>query len=270
MGHGIGTAAGAARRVAHVFEVGLRAELIGQRTLRRPSCRAGNKGTEADVVQGASVGPGQEDGRTVVGGFVDPKLRLDIVDRGTVGGLGGLTAIVSDLGRKGGTKHEDVLVQGEVIDRVVLDIKGGGRDGQRVRVGTDAQQHVVRELLALARPGATEDRLAELGIARGHCAVHGDDATAALSEGTEGLLGVRGISDELRLIKHDDVGLGQGIRRGDGRLGDLRPTLGQVGDGTAGRLVIIADDEDTERGGRNEGSRKQEEETEHGDGRGRA
>ena len=210
------------------------------------------------MVQGASVGPGQEDGRTVVGGFVDPKLGLDVVDRGTVLRLCGLTAIVGDLRRKGGTKHEDVLVQGEVVDGVVLDIKGGGGDGQRVRVRAKAQQHVVRKLLALARPSAAEDRLAELGIARGHCAVHGDDATAALSEGTEGLLGVRGISDELRLIKHDDVGLGQGIRRSDGRLGDLRPTLGQVGDGTAGRLVIIADDEDTERGGRNEGSRKQE------------
>ena len=210
------------------------------------------------MVQGASVGPGQEDGRPVVGGFVDPKLGLDVVDRGTILRLRGLTAIVGDLRRKGGTKHEDVLVQGEVVDGVVLNIKGGGGDGQRVRVRAKAQQHVVRKFLALARPSAAEDRLAELGIARGHCAVHGDDATAALSEGTEGLLGVRGISDELRLIKHDDVGLGQGIRRSDGRLGDLRPTLSQVGNGTTGRLVIIADDEDTERGGRNEGSRKQE------------
>ena len=212
LGHGIGPTAGTARWVAHIFEVGLRAEFIGQRTLSGPSSRAGNEGAEADMVQGASVGPGQEDGRTVVGGFVDPELGLDVVDRGTVGGLGGLTTVVGDLRREGGTKHKDVLVQGEVVDGVVLDIKGGGGDGQRVRIGADAQQHVVRELLALARPGAAEDRLAELGIPRGHCAVHGNDTTAALGEGTEGLLSVGGISDELGLIKHDDVGLGQGIR----------------------------------------------------------
>ena len=148
----------------------------------------------------------------MVGGFVDPKLRLDIVDRGTVSGLGGLTTVVGDLRREGGTKHEDILVQGEVVDRVVLDIKSRGGDGQRMRIGADAQQHVVRELLALTRPGAAEDRLAELGIACGHCAVHGNDTTAALSEGSEGLLSIGGISDELGLVKHDDVDLGQGIR----------------------------------------------------------
>ena len=59
LGHGIGPTAGTARWVTHVFEVGLRAELIGQRTLSGPSSRAGNEGAETDVVQGAGGGPRQ-------------------------------------------------------------------------------------------------------------------------------------------------------------------------------------------------------------------
>ena len=255
---GIGTTARAAGRVTDVLEVGLRAEFVSQRTLRGPGGGTGDEGTEAHVVQRAHLGPGQEDSGAVVVGFIRPELRLDVVDRGTVSGLRRLTAFVGDLGGEGRAEDENLLVQREVIDRVVLNIKGRSRDGQRMRVRPDRQQHVVRELLALARPGAAEDRLAKLGVACGHRAVHGDHATATLGEGTEGLLSVGRINGELRLIKHDDVGLSQGLGRGGGRLGDLRPTPGQVGDGTAGRLVIIADDEDAQRGSRNEGSRKQE------------
>ena len=210
------------------------------------------------MIQGAGIRAGQENGRTVVAGLVDPELRLNVVDGGAVLGLRGFTAVVGHLRREGGPEDEDVLVEGEVVDCVILDIERGGRNRQRVRIRADTEQHVVRELLALARPGATEERLAELGITRGHRAVHGDDATAALGEGTERLLGVGRIGGELGLIKDHHVGLGQGLGGSDGRLRDLRPTLGQVGDGTAGRLVIIADHQDAQRGCRNEGSREQE------------
>ena len=257
LGHGIGATTRATRRVADVFQVGLRAKFVGQRAFRRPSGGSGDEGPETDMVQGAGIRTRQEHGRTVTGGFVDPKLGLDVVDGSAVVRLRGLATVVGDLGREGGPKDEDVLVEGQVVDGVVLDIKSGGGDGQRVRIRADAQQHVVRELLALARPGAAKDGLAELGVTGGHGTVDGDDATATLSEGTERLLGVGRIGGELGLVKHHHVGLGQGLGGSDGRLRDLRPTLSQVSDRTAGRLVIIADDEDTQRGGRNEGSRKQ-------------
>ena len=268
LGDGIGPAARATRRVADVVEVGLGAELVGRRALGGPSGGAGDEGAEADVVEGADLGAGQEDRGAVVVGLEGPELRLDVVDGSAVGGLGRLAAVVGDLGREGGTEDEDLLVQREVIDGVILDVEGGGGDRQRVRVRADRQEHVVRELLALARPGAAEDRLAELGVARGDRAVDGDHATAALGEGAERLLGVGRIRRELRLVEHDDVGLGQGVRRGDRRLRDLRAPLGQVSDRATGGLVVIADDQDAQRGGRDEGRREEKEKTEHGEGRG--
>ena len=221
------------------------------------------------MVEGADLGAGQEDRGAVVVGLEGPELRLDVVDGSAVGGLRRLAALVGDLRREGGTEDEDLLVQREVVDGVILNIEGRGRDRQRVRVRADCQEHVVRELLALARPGAAEDRLAELGVARGDRAVDGDHATAALGEGAERLLGVGRIRRELRLVEHDDVGLGQGVRRGDGRLRDLRAPLGQVSDRATGGLVVIADDQDAQRGGRDEGRREEKEETEHGVRRGR-
>ena len=169
------------------------------------------------------LGARQNDNGTMVGGFIGPNLRLDVVNRGPAFfGLGILIPSIGHLGRKRRRKHQNVLVKRQVVNRLFLDIKSRCVEGERMGVRSDRQQHVVTELLAFIRPSATEHRFTPGRITRRDSATDGDNATAMLGEGRERLLPLRGESVKLRTIKQNAIN-GSKCRGIDGRsLGDLR------------------------------------------------
>ena len=243
---GVGGTARAAHGVTEIGQVGRGAELVEVGALGDPSDAALEEGVDAGVTQGGRVALEQDDG-AVGRGLEHPGLRLDVVDGGATGL--GLAAGVGDLGGEGGGEDVVLLVQGEIEDRVILDVEGRHALDERVRVGADVEHGRRAELLALGRPTAAEVVAAPVGGATGDRAVHDDETVTGLGEVGQGLLGGGVIGGELGLVKEGDVHRGEvGRERGRGAL-HLRPTLTEAGGEIGADGVLVADDQDPERSG---------------------
>ena len=243
---GVGGTARAAHGVTEVGQVGLGAELVEVGALGDPGDAALEEGVDAGVAQGGHIALEQDDG--AVGRSLEhPGLRLDVVDGGATGL--GLAAGVGDLGGEGGGEDVVLLVQGEVEDRVILDVERRHALDERVRVGADIEHGRRAELLALGRPTAAEVVAAPVGRATGDRAVHDDETVTGLGEVGQGLLGGGVIGGELGLVKERDVRRGEvGRERGRGEL-HLRPTLAKAGGEVGADGVLVADDQDPQRSG---------------------
>ena len=184
-------ATGAADRVAHVYQVLLRAEFVDVGTTSGPGDTALDEGAVAGVSERGGVAL-QEDGGTEAAVLEDPGLRLDVVDRRLVGDFGDVLAVGADLGGEGRGEDVDLLVELEVENCVVRDVEGGGVLGERMGVGPDVKHHQGAEATALGRPAGAEGVAGPRSRGAGDGATEGDEGDPAI-----GKIGERRAVDDL-------------------------------------------------------------------------
>src|SRR5690349_14495115 len=91
----------------------------------------------------------------MIGALVSPHLGLEVEDVCTVIPLGMSTGFFGcDLRGKGRGKDVDRVLAVEVVIGVVVEIEGGGRVRNGVRIGESEEHEFVGKLVALARPRA--------------------------------------------------------------------------------------------------------------------
>lgn len=250
LGDRVSRPARTAHRITQVRELGRNAKFVDIGALGNPGHPALQESVDAGVAQRDGIALEQHHG-AMVSGLKHPGLRLDVIHRGTAGF--GLTASIGDLGSEGSGKNESLIIQGEVVDRVIFDVEGGEILDQRVGIGADIQHGGGTELLAVGGPSAAEVLAGPLGRGAGDGTVHDDQAVAGLREIGEGLLAGGAVGGELGLIKQGDVDLTQvSGQRGRGAA-DFRAALDKRSREVSADRILVADDEHLQGRGREEG-----------------